>query len=73
MNKNIALAYADVLEKAADKPDNLSTADAKKIVGNQPRYALRNMVKALSMSPWLNTAADTQRLEAAKILLANRS
>lgn len=35
--------------------------DALKIVGNQPRWALRNMVKALSLCTWLNTAEDEQR------------
>lgn len=43
--------------------------EAKRIVGNQPIWALRNMVKALNMLPWLNTAEDLQRLQAAKIVL----
>jgi len=46
--------------------------DAKAIVGNQPTYALRNMVKALQMLPWLNTEEDKQRLAAAKVVLASR-
>jgi len=33
---------------------------------------LGNMVKALQMCPWLNTAEDTQRLEAAKLILRNK-
>ena len=45
---------------------------AKKIVGNQPTFALRNMVVALNMLPYLNTAEDLERLEAAKVVLANR-
>jgi hypothetical protein len=40
--------------------------EAKKIVGNQPTWALKNMVKALNMLPWLNTAEDELRLKAAK-------
>jgi len=42
---------------------------AHAIVGNQPRYAIRNMVKALSMLPRLNTVEENERLAAAKILL----
>lgn len=30
------------------------------------------MVRALSLHPWLNTAEEDQRLEAAKIVLALR-
>lgn len=47
----------------------MTTAEAKKITGNQPLWALKNMAKALSMHPWLNTAEDDRRLEAAKVLL----
>ena len=43
--------------------------EAKKIVGNQPKWAIKNMVKALNMCPWLNTAEEKQRLQAAKIVL----
>ena len=46
--------------------------EAKKIVGNQPSWALKNMVKALNMLPWLNTDEDKQRLEAAKVVLKSR-
>lgn len=42
---------------------------ALKIVGKQPRWILKNMVKALKLHPWLNTAADEERLEAAKVIL----
>jgi len=42
---------------------------AKKIVGNQPRWALKNMVVALNLMPRLNTKEDNQRLQAAKIVL----
>ena len=42
---------------------------AYKIVGNQPAWALRNMVRALESLPMLNTAEDNKRLEAAKFLL----
>ena len=46
--------------------------EAKRIVGNQPTYALRNMVKALNMLPYLNTEDDLRRLEAAKVVLKGR-
>lgn len=45
---------------------------AKKIVGNQPHWALKNMVKALSLHPWLNNTEDKKRLEAAKFILKNK-
>ena len=45
---------------------------AKKIVGNQPRWALKNMVVALNLMPRLNTKEDNQRLQAAKIVLKQR-
>jgi hypothetical protein len=50
----------------------MSIEEAKKIVGNQPTWALKNMVKALQMLPWRNTAEDEQRLIAAKIVLKDR-
>ena len=45
---------------------------AQKISGNQPRWALKNMIKALEMLPALNTAEDNLRLKAAKIVLKGR-
>jgi len=50
----------------------MNLIEAKKIVGNQPTWALKNMVKALNMLPLLNTAEDEQRLIAAKIVLKDR-
>lgn len=46
---------------------------AKQLVGNQPTWALRNMVKALKMLPALNTAEDNERLEAAKFIIKTRN
>lgn len=43
--------------------------EAKRIVGNQPSWALRNMVKALKIHSWLNTEDDKQRLKAAQVVL----
>lgn len=45
---------------------------AKKIVGNQPTWVLRNMIKALQFAPWLNTPIDNERLRAALIVAKYR-
>jgi hypothetical protein len=45
----------------------MTTEEAWKIVGNSPKWALRKMIKALSMHSWANTPEDNERLEAAKI------
>jgi hypothetical protein len=50
----------------------MNLIEAKQIVGNQPTWALKNMVKALKMLPAFNTAEDLIRLEAAKVVLKNR-
>ncbi len=50
----------------------MNIIEAKQIVGNQPTWALKNMVKALKSLPALNTAEDLIRLEAAKVVLKNR-
>lgn len=50
----------------------MTLQEAKALVGNQPTFALRNMVKALNMLPYLNTADDLERLEAAKLVLKSR-
>ena len=47
----------------------MTTQEAWKIVGNQDKYCIRNMVKAVKMCPWLNTTEDERRLEAGKIAL----
>ena len=50
----------------------MTIEEAKKIVGNQPRWAIENMVKALSMHSWHNTPEENERLVAGKLIL-NRS
>jgi hypothetical protein len=50
----------------------MQLTEAKKITGNQPTWALKNMVKALNMSSWLNTPEENQRLIAAQIILSNQ-
>jgi hypothetical protein len=50
----------------------MTRADALKITGNQPKWALRNMVKALSMMSILNTPEENERLTAGKFLLSKK-
>jgi len=50
----------------------MKLAEAEKIVGRQPTWALRNMVLALKMHTWLNTAEENERLKAARMVLRNR-
>lgn len=47
----------------------MTLEQAKKIAGNQPSYALKNMHKALNMCRWLNTVEEEERLRAACIIL----
>jgi hypothetical protein len=47
----------------------MNYAEAKKLVGNQPTFALKNMVVALSTLQFLNTPAENLRLKAAQIVL----
>lgn len=51
----------------------MTPEEAWKIVGNQPTWAIRNMVKALQMVPRLNTEEENQRLEAGKICLKTKN
>jgi hypothetical protein len=48
---------------------SITNVEAWAIIGNQPKWAIRNMVKALSMHTWLNTREDNIRLQAARIAL----
>lgn len=51
----------------------MTKQEALQIVGkNQPRYAIKNMQKALNMCQWLNTSEETKRLEACNVILSNR-
>jgi len=45
----------------------MNTKQAWRIVGNQPKWALRNMITALETWPDINTPANNERLQAAKI------
>ena len=42
--------------------------EARRVVGNQPHYALRNMALALQIAPWRNDSNDWHRLRALKSL-----
>ena len=51
----------------------MNKQEALQIVGkNQPRWAIKNMKKALSMCTWLNTEEETKRLEACNVILSTR-
>lgn len=50
----------------------MNYAEAKKIVGSQPTWALKNMVIALSTCSFFNTVEENLRLEAAKIVLKGK-
>lgn len=45
----------------------MTIKEAWDIVGNQPKWAIRNMITALTFHSWSNTAEETKRLEAARI------
>lgn len=47
-------------------------ADGKGPDRGQATWALRNMVRALSLHPWLNDADDTHRLAVAREILRLR-
>jgi len=49
----------------------MTVKQAWAIIGNQPTWAIRNMIKALELLPALNTAQDNERLAAAKIAIKN--
>ena len=48
---------------------NPALAADYRICGNQGGVALRNMVKALQLFPFMNTPAENERLAAAKRIL----
>ena len=50
----------------------MTLEQAKEIVGNQPRWAIKNMVYALELLPLLNNQEDNLRLEAGRLLLADK-
>ena len=50
----------------------MTLREARSRVGSQPEWALRRMVKALGLLPWLNTSQDRLRLEAALTVLRVR-
>ncbi len=46
----------------------MTKAEARKILGNQPKWALRNCCKALQMCSLMNTPEEWDRLRALKAL-----
>ena len=51
----------------------MTLQEAQRLVGNQPTYALCNMIRALGTLTWINTPDDERRRKAAKLILAHRS
>ena len=49
----------------------MSIQEAWKITGNQPRWAIKNMVRALGMFSAIHTPEEQLRLRAARICLKN--
>jgi len=47
----------------------MNTKQAKQIIGNQPKYAVRNMRRALEMFTYLNTNEDWSRLQACYVVM----
>lgn len=46
----------------------MTKTQARTILGNQPKWALRNMARALGMLTYLNTEADWERAAALRVL-----
>ena len=46
---------------------------ARQLIGNQDSVSLRNMIRALTILPALNTPADYERLAAARFILKTRN
>ncbi len=51
----------------------MTSAEAWSIIGNQPKWAIRNMITALGALRALNTEEDNHRLAAAKICLRTKN
>lgn len=46
----------------------MTRKEARALLGNQPKWALKGMARALCMHSWLNTLGDWKRLEALRAL-----
>lgn len=46
----------------------MTLEQARAILGDRAKWELTNMIKALSMFPFLNSDEDNQRLKAARIM-----
>ena len=60
-------------EREREERENLEREELERLRrGNSPRWALRNMVVALSLLPWCNTPQEDARLEATKMYFRER-
>ena len=66
------IVWSWIIREGKEKGGQMDLEKAKRIVGNQATWALKNMVKALKMLPRLNTSEDNERLEAAQVVLKSR-
>lgn len=64
---------AQIETRETHMPDNTMTAHrAAQLLGNQPMWAIKNMAKALSLFPLMNTPEEDERLAAAQWAIANQ-
>jgi hypothetical protein len=55
-----------------DQKSTMTLKESQEILGDRATWELRNMEKALSMMPILNTPEDKKRLEAVQVMLKHR-
>lgn len=59
--------------KRLREPETLTLAEACDRIGNQPTWALKNMIRALSTLRMLNTPEEEQNLRAAQMIVHHRA
>ena len=47
----------------------MTLIEARRIIGNQPKWAIRGMRAALEIATWHNTESDWKRLEACYVVM----
>jgi hypothetical protein len=62
----------DMTDQISDTAHDIAVTANIRTYERRPTWEITNMVKALTMLPWLNTADDTARLEAGRTILAQR-
>ena len=67
--KNLRTTLEHVYLAHRERECVMNLKEAKKIVGNLPKGAIKKMVTALSIGSWSNTPEENERLVAAKLVL----